>query len=392
MSAPLAEAAPPAAGEALTLLRDGTEAFPAMLDAIRGAEREVLLEMYWLDDSPVGRRFVEVMAERARAGVRVNVLYDAIGSLGADRAMYLPLLSAGGSVLEYNPIAPWRRRFRLGWVSQRDHRKILAVDGRVAFVGGLNIGQPWSPRDEGGEGWRDDVARVEGPTAERVRELFFDNWERQGGRCPPDYHPRSAREKVKVTKGELGLEDAATPPAVSVLGHNAWGARRAIRRAYLSRIRGARRLILIENAYFVPDGAVRRSLEQAARRGVEVRVILPRVSDVPAVTWAAQAIFLPLMRAGVHIHEWTRGILHAKTGLVDDWATTGSYNLDYRSLRYNLEANLATSDPSFVAQVRRSLERDLSESCEAVELESFARRPLPARARSWGFYLLRKLL
>lgn len=379
------------ASDTISLLRDGVEALPAMLSAIASAQHEILLEMYWLDDSPVGRRFVEALTERARAGVKVNLSYDAVGSLGVDRSMYLPLREAGGTVLEFNPIAPWRHRFRLAWVSQRDHRKILAVDGRVAFVGGLNIGRPWAPRDEGGEGWRDDVAMLEGPAVARVRALFYRNWERQGGQCPSDDPFRKALESLRRDSGALD-EKLTEDTTVAVLGHNAWSARRAIRRAYLSRVRHARERVYIENAYFIPDGAIRRALKLAAKRGVDVKIILPRVSDVLAVTWAAQAMYPALLRAGVQIHEWTHGVLHAKTGLIDDWATTGSYNFDYRSLRYNLEANLASTDPHFVSQIKTSFERDLTHGCEAVELEIFKQRPWLAKLRSWLFYLLRRFL
>jgi cardiolipin synthase len=178
---------------------------------------------------------------------------------------------------------------------------------------------------------------------------------------------------------------------VEVLGHDAWGARMIIRRRYLSHIRTATKRVLIANSYFLPDGAVRRALENAARRGVEVRVIVPRHSDVPAVAWATRALYARLMKAGVHVHEWTRGVLHAKTALIDGWATTGSYNMDARSWRYNLEANVATDHPDFVAAVERSLRDDLREG-EEVDPAQWAKRPWVDRLREWWFYLFRKSL
>lgn len=368
--------------DTLTLLRDGTEALPAMLAAVLAAEREVLLEMYWLDSTPTGRTFVAGLTEAAQRGVRVCVLYDSIGSLTADRAMYGPLLDAGGKVIEFNPIAPWRRRFMFERVSRRDHRKILVVDGRTGFIGGLNIGQPWAPHSEGGEGWRDDVARVDGPSVERLRAMFFDTWTSQGGALP------DPAETLSIDP----IEEAAGAGNVRFLGHNSWASRRAIRTAYLSRIRRAKRRIFVMNPYFVPDPAVRRGLERAAERGVDVRVVVPRTSDVPAVLYAGHALYEGMMRAGVHVHEWVQGILHAKTALVDDWATVGSYNLDYRSLRYNLEANLASVDPDFVAAVERSFREDLAIDCEEIDPAVWARRGWFARLRSWAFYLGRKLL
>jgi cardiolipin synthase len=374
----------------VTLLRDGTEVFPAMLDAIAAARREVLLEMYWFDDAPVARRIIAALAERARAGVPVRVLYDAIGSLGAPDERFHALQEAGGKVVEFNPIAPWRRRFRFGWIEQRDHRKILVVDGAMAFVGGLNIGLPWMPAEDGGGGWRDDVARIEGAAAEKSRTLFYETWRKQGGECPHDvaWTPKkplreAAREVVKAAQVGHG--------EVEVLGHDAWGARMIIRRRYLSHIRTATKRVLIANSYFLPDGAVRRALENAARRGVEVRVIVPRHSDVPAVAWATRALYARLMKAGVHVHEWTRGVLHAKTALIDGWATTGSYNMDARSWRYNLEANVATDHPDFVAAVERSLRDDLRAG-EEVDPAQWAKRPWVDRLREWWFYLFRKSL
>ncbi len=378
------------AADRVALLRDGVEAFPAMLDAVASARHEVLVEMYWFDDSPVSRRFIAALTERARVGVAVRVSYDSIGSIGSDRGRFNELVAACGRVIEYNPIAPWRRRFRFGWVSQRDHRKIIVIDSRVAFIGGLNIGAPWAPAEEGGGGWRDDVARVEGTGAQRLRGLFYDTWCRQSGDRPADVTPASNWGRLQAARKASGLALAANPD-VTVLGHDAWGARRVIRRVYLQRIRGAERRIVIANSYFIPDLATCRALEQAARRGVEVRVIVPRVSDVPVVTWAARHLYTRLMKAGVHVHEYLGRVLHAKTALVDGWVTTGSYNLDSLSWRVNLEANMATAEPGFVRAVAASLSRDLAD-CEEVDPVSWTRRPWADKVRAWGWYLFRKFL
>lgn len=373
-----------------SLLRDGVEVFPAVLETLANARVEVLVEMYWFDDSPVARRVIETLTERARAGVAVRVSYDAIGSLGANGARFDALIAAGARVIEYNPIAPWRRRFRFGWVSQRDHRKIIVIDGRVGFIGGLNIGAPWAPASEGGGGWRDDVARVEGSGAQQLRKLFYDTWCRQGGDRPADVVPATGWGRLVEARKASGVALAASSDVV-VLGHDAWGARRVIRRVYIQRIRGAERRVLIANSYFIPDGAVYRSLERAARRGVEVRVIVPRVSDVPVVTWAARHLYSRMMKAGVHVHEYLGRVLHSKTALIDDWATTGSYNLDSLSWRSNLEANMATTDASFVRAMQESFERDLAD-CEEIDPVAWVRRPWADKVRAWGWYLFRKFL
>jgi cardiolipin synthase len=382
--APIAIDAAPA--DVIELLRDGAEAFPRIFAAVRAAQREVLVEMYWLDSTAVGRELVEALTERARAGVAVRVLYDAIGSLGVDRAMYDPLLAAGGKVREFNPIAPWRQRFRVTAVSRRDHRKVIVVDRHTAFVGGLNIGMEWVPPGSGGGGWRDDVAEVRGPNCERVRALFYDVWCAQGGAAPDDVAPRTRRELAGIARRELSRDD------VTLLGHDAWGARRAIRRVYLSRINRARRRVHIVNPYFVPDGAVLRALHRAARRGAEVVVVVPRMSDVAAVTWAGRALYAWMLRRGIKVYEWTGPMLHAKSALVDDWATTGSYNLDYRSLRYNLEANVASAQPAFVDAMARSIRSDLKAYCAALDLETWSRRPWLEKVRETFFYVFRKFL
>ena len=153
-------------GNGVTLLHDGEQAFPAMLEAIEAAEREILLEMYWFGSDAVGRQFAKALSSRARAGLRVRVIYDAVGSVQSDGRMFARMRDAGCEVEQYNPIAPWRARFRIGVVNHRDHRKLLIVDRRVGFTGGVNLGNEWAPESAGGGGWRDDTIRIEGPAAE----------------------------------------------------------------------------------------------------------------------------------------------------------------------------------------------------------------------------------
>ena len=389
------EAALVAAGT-IDLLRDASEAYPAWLDAIAGATSEIVLEMYWFGSDRTGWKFANALMERARAGVDVRVLYDALGSIGTDRGMFHALTAAGAQVREFHPLAPWRRRFSFSGLSRRDHRKILVVDDSVAFTGGININDAAAPREEGGGGWRDDAVRVTGPAAEELRRLFFDTWLKIGGEPPRHCSmvaPRHALALVQVarTQTRVHLRLAEAPELAQVIGHAAFGAHRVMRREYLSHIRAARERILISNAYFVPDSFVRRALQQAARRGVKVHVIVPESSDVPSVSFASSAMWGKLMRAGVHIHLWTDGMIHAKSAVIDGWATVGSYNLDYRSLLYNLEVNIACSDVRFVGSLAESFRADLTHTTE-VDRAAWPRRPFPRKVLEWIFYGLRKLL
>jgi len=401
----------------IRLLLDGKEAFPAWLEAIGAAKSEILLEMYWFESDKTGRTFAEALSKRARDGLDVFLLYDSVGSIGAERSMFEDMESAGVRVIEYNPIAPWRRRFRLDRVGTRDHRKILVVDTEVGFVGGINICDQQASRESGGGGWRDDAVEIRGPSVNELRALFFDTWIKSGGPSARKLEALAMRTRealVAAAREQLGAPaprrllgigaptpersitvassaDLAAPPVVQVIGHAASAARRTLRRVYLQQIRHARRKILIANSYFIPDITIRRGLERASARGVEVRVILPRDSDVPSVGYASRALYARLMRAGIQIHEWVDGMLHAKCALIDEWATVGSYNLDYRSLLYNLEANVASVEPAFVESVERSFRADI-QRCVQVDPVAWSKRSRWSRVLEWMHYYVRKLL
>lgn len=364
------------------LLHDGSEAFPAMLRAIEGARYEVLVEMYWFASDRTGMRFAKALADKASAGLKVRVVYDAVGSLDADPAMFAAMRAAGCRVAEYNPVAPWRRRFRIGVVNNRDHRKMIVVDGKVGFVGGVNLGDEWAPLADGGEGWRDDAIRVEGSAARVMRTLFHYTWDRVAAGLAGD------RENMPATKE--GTHAASSP--VSVLANHVRGERRVIRRAYLERIEAAHSSICITNSYFVPDRAIRHALFRAVDRGVDVRVLLPGESDVPAVFYAGRRLYPKLMGHGVQLHEWGGRVLHAKTAVIDrEWCTVGTYNLDYRSLRFNLEVTVVVEDPAVAGAVADRFERDL-EQAPRIQARELRHRPLSERMLEHFFYLFRKLL
>lgn len=374
-------------GNRIQLLRDGREAYPAMLEAIAAAERQVLLEMYWFGSDRAGWRFARALIESARRGVEVALVYDSVGSIMASPEIFSALSAEGVSVLEYNPVAPWKRRFRLAHLTRRNHRKILVVDGQLGFTGGINIADQWLPEEEDGGGWRDDMVCVEGPAVLGLVRCFVKAWRRAGGQPLLRLGQVILSDDAPVSAGQISGNQR-----VRVLGEGFFRNRHAISRAYLAHLYRARARAWIANSYFVPDRSVVSALVRAARRGVDVRIILPRESDVPVVEWASRAVWGRLLRNGVRIFQWSRSILHSKTAVIDGrWSTIGTFNLDYLSLRVNLEVNISVLDEAFASTMEASFEQDLSE-CYEVELSSFVFRSLEARLLEFLAYRFRKFL
>jgi len=365
----------PVGDNRVQLLRDGREAFPAMLDAIDRAEREVLLEMYWVGADIAGERFRNALTRAALRGVQVRVVYDALGSLNVDLAWWSPVTAAGGEVLEFHPLSPLRREFRLNLVEQRDHRKVLVVDGNIGFAGGINLSIEWLPVEDGGSGWRDDMIAVIGPTAQELRTLFY-------------------RTRRRLVREPLPADVApilrAHPRPVWVLASRALP-KRLVHREYLFRIRTAKRHIDLANSYFVPERRVRIALARAVARGVRVRVMVPARGDVPAVQYAVEALFDALLRRGIEVYSMPGPMLHAKTAIIDDEFTTiGSYNLDERSWRKNLEINLAVEDADFARYTRTWFEDDLRR-CKRIDLATWRTRPRTRVIAEWLSLAFRKL-
>jgi cardiolipin synthase len=369
-------------GNRVTLLHDGEQAFPAMLDAIAQAKREILLEMYWFASDGVGRQFADALVAKAEAGVKVRVIYDAVGSIQSDGRMFGRLRRAGVEVEEYNPIAPWRARFRIGVVNNRDHRKLLVVDRQVGFTGGVNLGDEWAPEGAGGAGWRDDTVRIEGPAVEQMCDIFDYGWLRI---VEPQTMVRP-RLQAPIDTGD------GHGSRVRVLANHYFHERRAIRQAYLRQIERAQRSVCITNSYFVPDGQIRRVLGRASRRGAEVRVIVPGQSDVAVLRHAARKLYGRLLEAGIQLYEWQGSILHSKTAVIDGrWCTVGTYNLDSRSLRFNLEVVAAVEDAAVAGAMEDRFNEDLEHSTP-VSYEEWRRRPLHVRVLDDFFYRFHRLL
>jgi len=366
----------PVGRDAVRLLRDGREAFPAMLEAIDSATREVLLEMYWVGADAAGRLFRTALTRAAVRGVVVRVVYDALGSLDISPDFWTELRAAGGEVIEFHPLSPLRREFQMKLVDQRDHRKILVVDGAVGFTGGINLGVQWLPEEQGGLGWRDDMISVRGPAAEELRTLFYRTRRRFVREpTPADVQPLSRDH----TRPVWVLSSRALP-------------RRLVHREYLVRIKQARTSVDLANSYFIPERRVRAALARAVARGVRVRVLVPERGDVPIVHFAVEAGFDTLLRRGIEIYTMPGPMLHAKTAIIDDEFTTiGSYNLDERSWRKNLEVNVAVWDGAFARYVRSWFERDVARS-KRVDLATWRTRPWTRRAAEWIALVFRKLL
>ncbi|UPT75503.1 MAG: phospholipase D-like domain-containing protein [Elusimicrobiota bacterium] len=318
----------------LSLFVRGSSLYAAMFDEIAAAKDSVSLETYRFGGDATGRAFAGRLAEAARRGVRVRVIYDSVGSLELLPETVSMMRNAGVQLLEYHPVAPWRPRW--AW-NRRDHRKILVVDGRIGFVGGMNLSDEHAPADAGGLDWPDAHARVEGPAAHELERLFRAVWHKETGRWFEATAPEG-------------------PPAGSasarVVGNHELLKRFAIREAYVNALRAARSDVAIANSYFIPDWRIRRSLAQAVKRGVSVRVLVPGISDIRSVWYAMRSTYSSLLSRGVRIFEWQGPMMHAKAVVVDGrWSAVGSYNLDRRSLQHNLEANLHAVDEAFASEL-----------------------------------------
>jgi cardiolipin synthase len=363
-------------GGSVAVLRDGAETYPAMLEALAAAERTICFETYILAADRIGDRFKDVLIERARAGVAVRIIYDAVGSFGLPDSWVGELRDAGCEVIDFNPISPWRRRFRL---SYRDHRKVIVVDDRVGFTGGLNIANDYAAVEDGGVGWHDMHCRVTGPVVVDLARMFRRTWLRCGGAAYPPAAPAS-------------YAPAAGGPLIRLLDNTRLRQRTTVRRAYLHVIKAARQSVLIQNAYFLPVRGLRRALSRAAARGVDVRVLVPGNSDVKLVAWATLYVMRRLARRGVKLFLWRGPMMHAKTATVDAlWSTIGSYNFDAQSRFNNLEVTVEILDPATGQALVETFERDIA-NADPFDEQAWLRMPWWRKALAWIGYRLRRFL
>jgi cardiolipin synthase len=368
---------------AVELLLDGPETHSAMLEAIASAEHHVHLETYILVDDEVGTRFADALAAKARMGVSVRVIYDSIGSRSASEDLWTRLEEAGVAVRAFNPPDPREDRTPFD-IDTRDHRKLLVVDGRVAFTGGINIDRNYVRASDvvGGEsassGWRDTHIRIRGPAVAAFEQLFVDLWEKIDAPLeePPYAPPRGSLDRgdtlVRVLAGVGGNDEVS----------QIWV-------AYQAAAKVARQRIWITQSYFAPDDEFTAAILEAAARGVDVRILVAGFSDSQLLLNASRAYYADMLDAGIKVFESQEQIMHAKTMVVDGyWSTVGSSNLDYLSFLHNHEANAVILGSAFAAQLEEVFLADLGNAVQ-IDAERWGDRSLWQRAKELGSYFIR---
>ena len=350
-------------GNRTEALVNGERIFPEMLKAIRAARRTITFESYIYWKGRTGDEFTRALIERARAGVKVHVLFDAIGSQKIDEAVVKEMKAAGVQVEVYNPVR-WNSIARM---NNRTHRKILVVDGAVGFTGGAGIADEWAGDARTPDEWRDTHFRVEGPVVAQMQAAFMENWIEVTGNV---LHGEEYFPQLAPAGGELAQFFISSPG----------GGGESMQLLYLMSIASASRTIHLSAAYFVPDGNEVRMLAAAARRGVKIRIIVPgHETDSPIVRRASRSTWGELLRAGIEIYEYQPTFFHCKVMVVDSiWTSVGSTNFDTRSFTVNDEANLNVFDPQFAATQVRIFEQDLARS-RRITLEEWQNRPWTER-------------
>jgi cardiolipin synthase A/B len=382
---------PLVAGNKVTLLDDGPKTMRAMLAAIRGAHDHINLETYIFEDDEVGRALADLLIRKHADGVVVHVIYDSVGTLGTPRAFFDRLRAAGIHTLEFNPVNPLYAI--KGWdLNRRDHRKLLIVDGRIALTGGVNIskvygkssflrgkGKAASPVDSDDAAWRDTHMQIEGPAVAEFQKLFLGTWQRKTSVVLSDarYFPPLKREGSAL---------------VRAIGSTPEQADYTIYKTYISALASADRYAHLTAAYFVPDRQVVQAMVDAARRGVDVKIIFPSFSDVDLVLYAGRSYYDELLAAGIKIYERRSAMLHAKTAVIDGvWSTIGSTNIDIRSFLHNDEINAVVLNVDFAQRMEDLFQRDLNESREITAAQwqerGFIERLREAASRALAYWL-----
>ena len=367
-------------GNKVTLLADGKDAYAAMFKAIQSARDHINLETFIIDDDNVGNKFSDLLLKKQAEGVQVNLMYDSYGSHTNPAAFFQRLRDGGIQVVEFNPINPLKAHGN--WLlAHPDHRKILIVDGKIAITGGINISSVYSSSLSGwhkNKGtplpWRDTDVQIEGPAVAEFQNLFLDTWSKQNG---PKLSERNYYPKMKEDGNAL----------VRVVGSTPGADNRITFIVYVAAITFAENSIHLTNAYFIPDDQILEAFTDAARRGVDVKIILPETTDSSLALYAARYNYSQLLESGVKIYERRNALLHAKTAVIDGiWSTVGSTNMDYWSLLSDDEVNAVILSREFAAEMEKTFAKDLVESHQ-IKWEEWKKRPLFSKMREWFAHL-----
>ncbi|MBS0419020.1 MAG: cardiolipin synthase B [Proteobacteria bacterium] len=372
------------AGNTVRILRDGEQTFPAMFAAIHGAKHYLYLEYYIFEDvSCNGEQLADVLLAKAREGVQIQIIYDGIGSLATPQDFFAKLQSGGIQVVQFNPPNPLRSGGHFS-LNDRDHRKMLIADGSIVIVGGVNLSSTYqsapgasviaNPQDV----WHDTDLEISGPVVVQLEKLFHEHWREQGGPA--------------TTAADAAAPTADGSEVVRIIGS---APRRLKSRYYvtvLSAIRNAEKNIWMTQAYFAPTHREKEDLIRAARRGVDVRLLLPSHSDSSPAIHVQHSHYEALLRSGVKVYERNDGILHSKTMVVDGvWSMTGSSNFDYRSVLFNDEVDAIVLGKNTGEQLAELFESDLQHA-QAIDLQSWRRRSILTKMREQFWRLWEKLL
>jgi cardiolipin synthase len=367
-------------GNKVTLFADGQAAYAAMFKAMENAKDHINLESYIIEDDETGRKFSDLLLQKQAEGVQVNLIFDSVGSFSTPAPFFQRLRDGGIQVVEFNPINPFKAHGK--WLlTHPDHRKILIVDGKIAVTGGINISQVYSStpfrkdRDEKAPlPWRDTDVQIEGPAVAEFQKLFLDTWQKQKG---PELSGRNYFPELKEEGNAL----------VRVVGSTPGQGNRITFIVYVSAITFAEHSVHLTNAYFIPDDQILDAFTDAARRGVDVKIILPAKTDSKLALYAQRYNYSELLKAGAKIYERRNALLHAKTAVIDGvWSTVGSTNMDFWSLLSDDEVNAVILSREFAAEMEKMFAKDLAES-DQIQWEEWKKRPLFPRIREWVAHL-----
>jgi len=362
----------------IQLLWKGRDSFQIIFDAVNRAEKLICLQFYIFKNDETGKALSELLKQKSHEGVKVYVLYDHFGSFGTPRSFWKEMSLAGIQIRASHPFR-WTAPF---YYVHRDHRKLIVIDSRNAFTGGLNIANEYSGFHfrKRSRGWRDTGMLVEGPIVDELFDTFKKSWTTWGGE---KILFQGTHEEIRSNLPEEGI------PALPIFVYSGKG-RRRMRNLLRYSIDHAQTSILLTTAYFIPSRRLIERLEASVRRGVKVRLLVPGKSDVPAASYAGRAFFSRLLKAGIEIYTYLGEMLHAKTYLFDQcWSIIGSTNLDYQSLRYNDEGNIGILDLSFASQMTGVFEEDLKNSAK-IDEEAWRQRPFLEKIKEHFFALFKK--